>query len=281
MGLMPELPQIKALAERLDELLSGATFGGAAPLHFTALKTVDPTPESLEGRVVSSVASRGKWLTIDLKGPRILLHLSQSGRVVVEKPPKTTRPRGGVVRMRFDDRPSIMVKEFGTDRRAGWWVLAPGEEGPLGKLGLEADSDAFAELLRTGDDRRRLHTMLRDQRTVAGIGRGYADDILHGAGISPYASLASLDPEARDRLVAAVGDVLDEALASERERPGGLDETSLAGVFTIHGRWSSPCPRCGEDLRRVSYESHEVTYCPRCQTGGRVLADRRFSRLIK
>ena len=278
---MPELPQVRALAERLDELLAAATFRGADPLHFTALKTVEPTPESLEGRTVSGASSRGKWLTLDLGGPRILVHLSQSGRVVIEDPPKATRPRGGVVRLRFDGRPSVMVKEFGTDRRAGWWVLSPGEEGPLAKLGPEAGTDAFDEVLRTSEDRRRLHTMLRDQRTVAGIGRGYADDILHRAALSPYASLASLGSEDRDRLVAAAGEVLSDAIEGERERTGGLDETSLANVFTIHGRWGSACPRCGEDLRRVSYESHEVTYCPRCQTGGRVLADRRFSRLIR
>jgi formamidopyrimidine-DNA glycosylase len=278
---VPELPQIRALAERLDELLSGAAFTGADPLHFTALKTVEPFPESLEGKAVAAVSSRGKWLAIDLGGPRILLHLSQSGRVVLEDPPKKTRPRGGVVRLGFEGRPALMVKEYGTDRRAGWWVLAPGDEGPLAKLGPEAGSEAFDELLRTGDDRRRVHTLLRDQRTVAGIGRGYSDDILHRARLSPYASLASLDADGRERLVGAVHEVLAEALESERKRPGGLDETSLGDVFTVHGRWGSPCPRCGEDLRRVSYESHEVSYCPRCQTGGRVLADRRFSRLIR
>lgn len=278
---MPELPQIQALAERLDALLGGAVFGDPEPLHFSALKTVAPTPDSLVGSTLDRVTRRGKWLLWDLGEVRLLVHLGQGGRVAVEDPPRSTRPRGGVVRLRFEGRPSILVREHGTERRAGWWVLSAGDEGPLAVLGPEALSKEAAELLRTSGDRRRLHTVLRDQRTVAGIGRGYADDILHRAGLSPFASLGSLDPATRQRLVEAVREVLEEALESERRRRGGLDRASLADVFAIHGRWGQPCPRCGEDLRRVSYESHEVTYCPTCQTGGKVLADRRFSRLVR
>ena len=131
-----------------------------------------------------------------------------------------------------------------------------------------------------GDDGRRVHTILRDQRTVAGIGRGYSDDILHRAKLSPYASLASLDRGERETLLASVRSILDEALEAERRRSGGLP-TKIGDHFTVHGKYGSPCPVCGHDLRRVSYESHEVTYCPNCQTGGRVLADRRLSRLIR
>ena len=111
-------------------------------------------------------------------------------RVDVEDPPKATKPKQGVVRLRFDDRPSVLVKEFGTERKAGWWVLGPGDDGPLEGLGPEVRSDEFAEWVRTSNDRRRVHTILRDQRTVAGIGRGYTDDALHRAKLSPYASLA-------------------------------------------------------------------------------------------
>jgi len=131
-----------------------------------------------------------------------------------------------------------------------------------------------------GDDRRRVHTLLRDQRTVAGIGRGYSDDILHRARLSPYASLASLSAGERGALLTAVREVLGEALAVERKRSGGLPP-KLGDHFAVHARYGTPCPRCGSDLRRVSYESHEVTYCPQCQTGGKVLADRRLSRLLK
>ena len=122
--------------------------------------------------------------------------------------------------------------------------------------------------------------MLRDQRTVAGIGRGHTDDILHLAQLSPYATLSSLSAEERERLLTAVHEILEDALVGERKRSGGLP-TKLSDRFVVHGRAGHPCPRCGDDLRRVSYESHEVAYCPTCQTGGKVLADRRLSRLIR
>jgi formamidopyrimidine-DNA glycosylase len=277
---VPELPEVQALAERLTGAVAGAPFAGAVPLQFSALKTVAPAPESLAGATLERVGRRGKFVVMEFGGPRILFHLSQGGRVDVEDPPKQTRPKGAVVRFRFEDRPSILVKEFGTERKAGWWVMAPGDEGPLAKLGPEADGDEFRTLILQGDDRRRIHTMLRDQRTVAGIGRGYSDDILHRARLSPFASLASLDSKGRTALLEALREVLDEALEAERKRSGGLS-TKIGDHFTVHGRYGFPCPRCGGDLRRVSYESHEVAYCPACQTGGKILADRRMSRLIR
>lgn len=278
---MPELPEIQALAERLDALLSGSIFAAAVPLQFSALKTVDPPAESLAGRTLERVVRRGKYLAMDLTGPWILVHLSQGGRLDVEDPPKQTRPKGAVVRFLFGGRaPSILVKEFGTERKAGWWVLGTGDDGPLARLGPEPFSEEFRRFVLSGADRRRLHTLLRDQRTVAGIGRGYADDILRRARVSPYAALGSLTEAERRALLEAVRAVLTEALEVERRRSGGLP-TKIGDHFAVHGRYGYPCPRCGSDLRRVSYESHEVSYCPACQTGGRVLADRRMSRLIR
>lgn len=277
---MPELPEVQALAERLHALLAGAPLAGVDPIQFSALKTFDPAPDSLVGRSLEGVGRRGKYLVLGFGGPRVLIHLSQGGRVVVEDPPKATRPKGAVVRMRFEGRASVLVKEFGNERRAGWWVLAPGDEGPLEPLGPEPVDEAFAELVLRGEDTRRVHTILRDQRTVAGIGRGYSDDILHRARLSPYATLASLDAARRQALLEAVRGVLGEALDVERRRAGGLP-TKLGDHFAVHNRYGQPCPRCGADLRRVSYGSHEVTYCPRCQTGGKVLADRRLSRLVR
>ena len=183
---MPELPEMQALAERIEEVVGGATFGGAQPLQFSALKTFDPPVESLTGRPLRGVGRRGKYLILGFEGPRLLLHLSQGGRVDVEEPPKSTRPKFGVVRLLFDGRPSLLIKEFGTQRKAHWWVLAPGDDGPLVKLGPEPASEEFAAFIREGSDSRRLHTILRDQRTVAGMGRGYTDDILHRAKLSPY-----------------------------------------------------------------------------------------------
>ena len=210
----------------------------------------------------------------------MLVHLSQGGRLDIETPPKSTKPRGSVARFRFSGGPSLLVKEFGKERKAGVWSLAAGDEGPLAALGPEALSDEATTFFREATDARRVHTILRDQRTVAGVGRGYSDDALHHAKLSPYAVLGKLDAGERDRLVDGLRAILTEALEVERRRSGGLP-TKLGDHFTVHGRWGQPCPRCGADLRRVSYESHEVTYCPDCQTGGKVLADRRLSRLIR
>jgi formamidopyrimidine-DNA glycosylase len=277
---VPELPEVQALAERLDAAVAGAPFAGAEVLQFSSLKTVAPRPESLVGATLQRVGRRGKFLVFEFGGPRLLVHLSQGGRIDVEDPPKKTRPRGAVVRLAFDGRPTVLVKEFGRERKAGWWVLAEGDDGPLAKLGPEPDSPEFERLVLEGDDTRRVHTILRDQRTVAGIGRGYSDDILHRAKLSPYVSLASLSKEERRTLLDATREVLADALEVERRRTDGLP-TKIGDHFTVHGKYGTSCPRCGNDLRRISYESHEVTYCPTCQTGGKVLADRRLSRLIR
>ena len=277
---MPELPEVRAVAERLHEAEAGGVLHLVDLLQFSALKTFEPRLDSLAGRTLGSVGTRGKYLVFEMDGPRLLVHLSQGGRVDLESPPKTTKPRGAVGRLRFDARPSVLIKEFGTQRKAGIWVVAPDDDGPLVKLGPEADSDEAVAWLRTADDTRRVHTILRDQRTLAGVGRGYSDDALHRAKLSPYASLAKLDADERERLVTSLREVLADALEVERRRTGGLP-TKLGDHFTVHNRYGTPCPVCGDDLRRVSYESHEVTYCPTCQTGGKILADRRLSRLIR
>jgi formamidopyrimidine-DNA glycosylase len=278
------MPQMQALAERLTDKLGGSSLEGFEPLGFSGLKTFAPPPESLIGATLETVGRRGKYLVFELGGPRVLVHLSQAGRLDIEEPPKRTKPKGSVVRLRFateEGLVGLLVREHGTERKAGWWVLAPGDDGPLDKLGPEPDSEAFAKLVSTGDDGRRIHTLLRDQRTVAGVGRGYADDALHRARLSPYATLKGLDASERARLLDAVRSVLAEGLERERTRTGGLSEPKLGGHFVVHGKAGVPCPVCGDDLKRVSYESHEVVYCPRCQTGGKVLADRRMSRLLR
>ena len=281
---MPEMPQMQALAERVEAWLSGATFEGYEPLGFSGLKTAVPSPDELIGRTLTGVGRRAKYVVLEFSGEptrRIVFHLSQAGRVDFEQPPKRTKPKGSVVRWKFSDDKAVLVREFGTERKAGWWVLGPGDEGPLTTLGPEVTSDDFAEWLRTSDDGRRVHTILRDQHTVAGVGRGFADDALHRARLSPYASLKSLTAEERERLLAAILEVLADGLERERTRTGGLSQNKLGEHFTVHGKAGLPCPVCGDDLKRVSYESHEVVYCPRCQTGGKVLADRRLSRLVK
>jgi len=279
---MPELPEMQALAERLDTAVAGHVVAAVDPLGFTALKTVTPAPGDLVGRTVASVGRRGKYLVFDLgDGLRVLIHLSQAGRLDVEPVAKATRPKGSVVRIRFEDGDALLVREHGSQRKAAWWVLGPGDDGPLAVLGPEPDEDAFADLLMTGDSGRRIHTVLRDQRTLAGLGRGYVDDVLNMVGLSPFSSLKSLTTEQRTSLVEAIRTVLAGALDQERQREGGLSEPKLGLRFAVHNRSGQPCPRCGETLHRVSYESYEIVYCPHCQTDGRVLADRRMSRLLR
>jgi formamidopyrimidine-DNA glycosylase len=279
---VPELPEMQALAERLDVALAGAAVTTIEPLGFTGLKTVLPSPDDLVGSHVAGVGRRGKYLVLSFEhGVRILIHLSQAGRLDLEAPSRRTRPRGGVVRMSFDNGSAILIREHGSQRTAGWWVLGAGDDGPLAVLGPEPDDPAFADVLLTDDSTRRIHTVLRDQRTLAGVGRGYADDALNRAGISPFAPLRSLTAAQRSRLVDAVRSVLDEALSEERGRTGGLSEPKLGLRFAVHNRVGHPCPRCGEPLLRVSYESHEIVYCRHCQTGGRTLADRRLSRILR
>lgn len=279
---MPELPEMQALAERLEEFLEGATFTGVDPLGFSALKTVLPGPDALVGLHLRAVERRGKYLRFVTDGDvAVALHLSQAGRLDTEAPAKRTKPKGAAVRFRFDDDRAVLVREHGHERKVKWWVLAADDPGPTEGLGPEPDSPEFETLVRTGADKRRIHTMLRDQRTVAGIGRGYADDALQRAHVSPYATLAQLTPEARDRLLDAIRTTMTEALDAERTRTGGLSAPKLGDRFRIHNRHGLPCPECETPMRRVSFESHEITYCPTCQTNGKILADRRLSRLVK
>jgi formamidopyrimidine-DNA glycosylase len=288
---MPELPELQALSERLDSALSGLVLQGVQLLGFASLKTVAPTPDSLSGHRLLTVGRRAKYLVWGFDdGTRIVLHLSQAGRLDIEEPPKVTRPRGAAARFLFGQggaefdqvRVGVLVREYGTHRRASWWVLSTGDEGPLAGLGPEPGSEAFADRIRLSDSRRRLTTDLRDQHFVAGIGRGWGDDILHRARLSPFATLGALSSEQRSELLTAITDVLAEALELERKRRGGLSEPRLGARFAVHGRAGEPCPTsCGDTIRRVSFESYEMAYCPTCQTGGRVLADRRLSRLLR
>jgi formamidopyrimidine-DNA glycosylase len=282
---------MQALSERLNALLAGTALLRADLLGFSSLKTYAPTPDSLVQHRLVSVSRRAKYLQWEFdNGIRIVLHLSQAGRLDVEQPPKQTRPRGSAVRFVFGrsgaefEGPNVgvLMREYGTHRKASWWVLPPEDAGPLVGLGPEPGSEEFAALIRTSNSKRQLTTDLRDQHVMSGIGRGWGDDILHRARLSPFASFSSLEPEQREALLSAALGVLDEALELERTRKGGLSEAKLGGRFKVHGRVEEPCPsHCGDTLCRVSFESYEMTYCPTCQTGGRQLKDRRLSRLLK
>lgn len=277
---MPELPELQALAERLTETYGGAVLRRVDAFQFSALKTVDPSPLDLAGLSLDGVGRRGKYLSFGFGELKVLVHLSQGGRVDFEDPPKSTKPRGSVARFVFESGPSLLVKEFGTERKAAWWVLRRDDEGPLTDLGPEPFDDAFAKVVEEVSDGRQLHNWLRDQKVVAGIGRGFADDVLHEARLSPLKKTASLTPEERTRLLESVRKVLADATERERARTGGLP-AKMGDRFTIHNGYGKPCPRCGEALQHVVYESREVVYCPRCQTGGKVLADRVLSQFLK
>jgi formamidopyrimidine-DNA glycosylase len=289
---VPELPEMQALSERLDTVLGGMTLRTADLLGFSSLKTYAPAPSDLKAHRLEHVTRRAKYLVWEFDdGNRIVLHLSQAGRLDIEEPPKKTKPRGAVARFVFGradagpDEPGpgvgILVREYGTQRKASWWVLAPGDDGPLAGLGPEPGTDEFAALIRTSDSNRQLTTDLRDQHVISGIGRGWGDDILQRAHLSPFSSLRSLKLEQREALITAANEVMAEALELERTRKGGLSESSLGGRFRVHGRVGEPCPTCGTKLERVSFESYEMAYCPTCQTGGKKLADRRLSKLLK
>lgn len=277
---MPELPEMQALAERLTDTYGGRELTRIDLMQFSALKTVEPGPGDAEGNRVTAVGRRAKYLLFELGDVRLVVHLSQGGRVDFESPGKRTKPKGAVARLWFDGSDALLVKEFGTERKASIWVVRANEVGPLEDLGPEPFSDEFERVVYASEDRRRVHTLLRDQRFVAGIGRGFSDDILHRARLSPFDSLAALTRDQRADLIASIRDVLGAATERERQRTGGLPP-KMGDRFAVHNRHGQPCPRCGDTMHRISYESHEVTYCPRCQTNGKVLADRRMSRLLK
>ena len=187
-----------------------------------------------------------------------------------------------MLRLRFDDGSAVLVREHGSQRKAGWWVLGPGDDGPLANLGPEPDDEAFADLLLTSDSNRRIHTVLRDQRTLAGLGRGYVDDVLNAVGLSPFTPLRSLTAEQRSALVATIRSVLAEALG-----PGAgaarvaCPNPSWAGGSPSTTGPASPARVAVGRCCAVSYESYEIVYCSHCQTNGRTLADRRLSRLLR
>src|SRR5271155_2717603 len=165
---MPELPEMQALAERLDAFATGKTVASYKILGFTGLKTVAPAPDDIVGGTINGVTRRGKLLVIQVGQVRLLIHLSQAGRLDIEEKAKSTKPRGSVVRLVLGDGSAMLLREHGTQRKAGWWLLAAGEDGPLGSLGPEPGDEAFGSLVMEGDSTRQLHSMLRDQHVVAG-----------------------------------------------------------------------------------------------------------------
>lgn len=292
---MPELPEVRAHAERLDRDFAGATLVGFRPLSFTALKTATPPPEVAHDHPLAYVGQRGKHLLLDFGVATFVVHLMQGGRLRPD-PKQAARPRGGIARWLLDDR-ALLLTEAGTERRAGVWVVSgdPEAQEPLQGLGPEADTltpAALHALLRADvDDEdgtadgpgrrsgRRLHGFLRDQRTIAGIGRRLANEVCHRARLSPFAPVGRLDVDDAARLAEAIGACVAEGLAFERGRDDMSASRDRPGA--VHHRGGEECPTCGDVVRTVTYRSYEVAYCATCQTDGKVLADNTTSRFLK
>jgi formamidopyrimidine-DNA glycosylase len=275
---MPELPEVEAWVRELDPLVSRAPVETARPGHIATLKTFDPPPSALAGRRLAGSVRRGKNLLFPTEDGELVLrvHLMSAGRLRY-LPAGKKGPAKPMFQVRFDDGGELLLTEAGKKKRAGVWLVTPAQlEEELSHLGpdaLEVDGAALREILRR--ERRQLHPLLRDQRALAGIGRAHANEVLWEARLSPFRLSTDLADDEVGRLATAIHEDLSRAL--ELRLTGKGDQQ----VYRIHGHFGDPCPRCGEELRRVDFEEHTITYCPACQTGGRILKDRRLSRLLR
>ena len=275
---MPELPEVEAWVRALDPDVSRASIEWARAEHVATLKSFDPPPTALEGRSLAGARRRGKNLLFPTDTGDLVLrvHLMSAGRLRYH-PPGAKPPKTSMFRVRFADGGELTLTEAGKHRRAGVWLLTPQAlEAELAHLGPEAlglTQSSLAPIL--GAARRQLHPLLRDQRALAGIGRAHANEILWRARLSPFRLSTDLDDDAVAGLAEAIESDLTRALALRIAGKG--DDV----VYLVHGRVGEPCPRCGETLRRVDFEEHTITYCPACQTDGRILKDRRLSRLLR
>lgn len=275
---MPELPEMEAWRRALDDPVRAFPVEKAGPAHVATLKTFDPPLSALEGRRFAGVERRGKRLLFPTEDGELvlLIHLMSAGRLKYLRPGEKG-PKTPAFRLRFQGGAELVLTEGGPKKRAGVWVFTPeAVEAELAHLGPDAlgiGAERLGEILR--GDSRRLHSFLRDQRAIAGIGRAWANEILNHARLSPFA----LSTELSDDEVARLADAIDEELSrglEARER-GAKD----AAVYRVHNHLDEPCPQCGTPIARVDYEEHTIYYCPTCQTGGRVLKDRRLSRLLR
>lgn len=281
---MPELPEVEITARLLDGALAGARVESTVAPGVNALKTFDPPLHALDGTRIASVERRGKHLLVTFDaGLVLLLHLMSAGRLQLYDKRAGPRDRTSRVLIRLDDGRELRLREFGT-KQAAWAKLlraeAVEEDPALATLGPEAwpDPPPLRPLLAQP---RPLHSVLRDQRTIAGIGRSWADEILWQARLSPFKRGADLDDEEAARLRAAVVERLGAAIAHYEATQTLPLPDKLPLPLRVHRHEGEPCPRCGEQLGAVHFEDYVIAYCPACQTGGKLLKDRRLSRLLK
>jgi formamidopyrimidine-DNA glycosylase len=275
---MPELPEMEAWRRQLNDPVSAFPIEKAGPAHVATLKTFDPPLSVLEGRRLAGAERRAKRLLLPTDDGELVLlvHLMTAGRLryllAGEKGPKTP-----AFQLTFEGGARLVLTEAGSKKRAGVWLLTPeAAEEELAHLGPEAlglGAERLGEICSTQS--RRLHSLLRDQRVIAGIGRAWANEILHHAQLSPYALAPELSAQEVERLAAAIDDELTRGL--ELREAGANDKKT----YRVHDRLQEPCYVCGTPIARVDFEEHTIYYCAQCQTGGRVLKDRRLSRLLR
>jgi len=290
---MPELPEVEMTARLIDAEFRGATIDSALAPGINALKSFDPPLDALAGSSVLAVRRRGKHLILDSdRGLSLLMHLMSAGRLQLYEKRAGPRDRTSrlLVRLQMQGRDSeapreweLRLREFGS-RQAAWVKLLQSEQleqdESLARLGPEAwpDTPDLSEALAVP---RPLNALLRDQRTIAGIGRSWADEILWEAKLSPYKRGADLETRELTDLQEAIAKSFGEAIAHYEQSLKLPIPDKLPMPLRVHGRAGEPCPRCGTTLLAVHFEQHVIAYCPACQTGGRALKDRRLSRLLK
>jgi formamidopyrimidine-DNA glycosylase len=275
---VPEYPEMEAWRRQLDDPVRAFPIAKAGPAHIATLKTYDPPLSVLEGRRLAGVERRGKRLLFPTEDGELvlLLHLMTAGRLRYVRASEAG-PKKPAFRLEFEGGAQLVLTEAGAKKRAGVWLLSPERaEAELDHLGPEAygiGADRLAEIC--SEESRRLHSLLRDQRVLAGIGRAWANEILHHAQLSPYALTQDLTPSQVTRLADAIDSELSRGLEL-RER-GAKDERT----YRVHRKLAEPCHVCGTPIAQVDFEEHTIYYCPSCQTGGRILKDRRLSRLLR
>jgi formamidopyrimidine-DNA glycosylase len=281
---MPELPEVEITARLIGEAVAGSTVESALAPGINALKTFDPPLAALEGVTLRGVRRRGKLFVIEAGDElALLVHLMSAGRLQLYDKRATLRDKTSRLLVRLHDGRELRLREFGTRQRAWVKALRTGEldaDETLVELGPEAwpDPPPLAPLL---DQARPLYTVLRDQHVVAGIGRSWVDEILHAAKLSPFKRGSDLDPDELQRLRAAIVGRLGDAIAHYEQVVKLPIPDKLPMPLLVHRRNGEPCPRCGDRLEAVFYEDYVMCYCPTCQTEGKLLKDRRLSRLLK
>ncbi|MEV7343386.1 DNA-formamidopyrimidine glycosylase family protein [Streptomyces sp. NPDC093544] len=286
---MPELPEVEALKDFLADHLVGREVVRVLPVAISVLKTYDPPVSAFEGREVTAVHRHGKFLDIEADGLHFVTHLARAGWLHWKDTLPDGPPRPGkgplALRVALETGEGFDLTEAGTQKKLAVYVVRdPAEIPGVARLGPDPladdfDEARFAKLL--AGERRQLKGALRDQSLIAGVGNAYSDEILHAAKMSPFKLAATLNPEETGRLYAALRSTLTEAVERSHGLAAGRLKKEKKSGLRVHGRAGEPCPVCGDTIREVSFSDSSLQYCPTCQTGGKPLADRRMSRLLK